>query len=239
MSPLPLVPLLLAAVVGVHAQTWTNPKDGTEFVWVDSKSSGFWMATKEVTVAQFRRFVRETAHVTEAERDGNRFNWHRPGFRQGPDHPVVWLGRTDAIAYARWAGVDVPTEAEWLEAAQGITFSPADVWHRENSPHGTHRVGQKKPDGRGLYDLLGNAWEWCRMGDDRECDHLHVRGSSWTRCPRYQMRDGKWVEPFRIDLEKPIEPKCAPLRGAATYDDDRGLRCVRRATSAAQTVGHR
>jgi formylglycine-generating enzyme required for sulfatase activity len=67
----------------------------------------------------------------------------------------------------------LPTEAEWEYAARGGTtgvyYGNLDAigWYEENSGSKTHPVGQKQPNGFGLYDMLGNVWEWCSDGYDK------------------------------------------------------------------------
>ncbi len=97
-----------------------------------------------VTVAQFRRFVAATGHVTEAERFGDAgvmdpatgawtlvpgAAWHHPLGPAGPaapdDHPVTQVSWNDAAAYAHWMGRRLPTEIEWEHAARGATNSRA------------------------------------------------------------------------------------------------------------------
>jgi sulfatase modifying factor 1 len=115
-------------------------------------------------------------------------HWRRP---QGPssntrgarDHPVVHIAWQDAETYARWAGKDLPTEAEFEFAArgglEGATFAWGDEHFLDGNPMantwqgefpwenleldgylGTSPVGSFPPNGYGLYDITGNVWEW-------------------------------------------------------------------------------
>jgi len=127
----------------------------------------------------------------------NHFNWwaYVPGadwrHPRGPgsslagldDHPVVHVAYDDAETFARWAGKDLPTEAEWEFAARGGLETSEYAWGDELEPNGqqmanywqgefpienlasdgfefTSPVGSFPANGWGLFDMIGNVWEW-------------------------------------------------------------------------------
>jgi sulfatase modifying factor 1 len=115
-------------------------------------------------------------------------NWRRPC---GPgssingldDHPVVHVAYCDAEAYAKWAGKELPTEAEWEFAARGGLDGAEFAWGDEFAPGGKHLANTWQGEfprqnlctdgfertspvtafpanGYGLHDMIGNVWEW-------------------------------------------------------------------------------
>jgi formylglycine-generating enzyme required for sulfatase activity len=115
-------------------------------------------------------------------------NWRHP---RGPGttlqglwkHPVVHVAYEDVEAYAKWAGKELPTEAEWEFAARGGLGGAEYVWGDDLTPGGRHvcnhwqgefpwqnlvsdgfewtaPVGAFPPNGYGLYEMAGNVWEW-------------------------------------------------------------------------------
>jgi formylglycine-generating enzyme required for sulfatase activity len=84
-------------------------------------------------------------------------------------------------------GYRLPTEAEWEYACKAGTAGPLYneldkiAWYKENSGQVTHEVGMKKPNKWGLYDMLGNVWEWCSDIYDEEVygSYRIFRGGGW------------------------------------------------------------
>jgi formylglycine-generating enzyme required for sulfatase activity len=114
-------------------------------------------------------------------------------FQNNPQNPVEMVTWFDAQAFCKKLSqitgktYRLPTEAEWEYACRAGTttrFYFGDdanqlkdyAWYGGNSNDTTHPVGQKKPNGWGLYDMSGNVWEWC----EDSC----LRGGSWYYAPR-------------------------------------------------------
>jgi sulfatase modifying factor 1 len=165
-------------------QTKINEKDGAEMVWVPAGEfvmgsddsnwnderprrtvylDGYWIYKYPVTWEQYGAYCRESGLSLPPKPD-----W---GWRH--DHPVVNVSWNDANSYAAWAGVLLPTEAQWEKAARGTDGreypweGPWDaskcanlVGPRRNSTAPvTEHPGGVSPFG--AMDMAGNAWEWC------------------------------------------------------------------------------
>ncbi|OYT73015.1 MAG: hypothetical protein CFK52_03115 [Chloracidobacterium sp. CP2_5A] len=135
----------------------------------------FFLDRTEVTNAEFRRFAQATGYQSEGR-------WTLYATPERDQHPVVAVTWNDAAAYARWAGKRLPTEAEWEFAARAgrptaiygtggagdtldnlATFGRIAVDPRRMPLRGiqTAPVASFPPNPFGLYDMAGNAAEWC------------------------------------------------------------------------------
>lgn len=101
--------------------------------------------------------------------------------------PCYVFGDDEVSIIATANGFRLPTEAEWEYACRAgtkvIRYSELDsiAWYKGNSEMTTHNVGQKQPNAWGLYDMLGNVWEWCTDLYDTEIygSYRIFRGGGW------------------------------------------------------------
>ncbi|MDR0327371.1 MAG: formylglycine-generating enzyme family protein [Planctomycetaceae bacterium] len=209
----------------------------------------FKMDIYPVTNRQFQMFVRETHYETTAERHGWSFvfhgesktwvrmvgvNWRNPSgnnsyteLNSGAmtamlDYPVVHVSWDDVMAFCRWSGKRLPTEAEWEYAAKGGLLDALYPWGNQRQSAdgkfyanywqgrfpdentgadgflGLAPVGSFPANRYGLFDMGGNVWEWC--GDRYAADY-------YKRCPLNNPtgpseEDGEKVTVARLTLQK-------------------------------------
>jgi len=181
-------------------------------------------------------------------------------------HPVVHIAWADAEAFAAWAGKEIPTEAEWELAARGGLDGAEYTWGNEFAPDGRHMantwqgdfpnvndvldgfeytapVGSFSPNGFGLYDMAGNAWEWtadwyqdhaavdhpcCTIEDPRGGDRERSYGPTQTesRIPRKVMKGGSHLcAPNYCRRYRPAARMPQPIDTSTSH---LGFRCISR-----------
>jgi formylglycine-generating enzyme required for sulfatase activity len=212
-----------------------NPKDGLTYVWIppgtfqmgcspgdtgcdgDEKpvhrvtlTKGFWLGQTPVTQQAYERVTGQN-----------------PSHFKGADLPVETVNWDEAKAYCVAIGGRLPTEAEWEYAARagstGARYGNLDeiAWYSGNSGSQTHEVGRKSPNAFGLFDMLGNVWQWTAnwYGDYQPSAQSDPSGaaSGWYRA----LRGGSWYDILR-DARVSSRDRGEP--GIRNYNI--GLRCV-------------
>ncbi|MGA2581383.1 MAG: SUMF1/EgtB/PvdO family nonheme iron enzyme [Bryobacteraceae bacterium] len=130
-------------------------------------ANGFWLGQTEVTQAAWKKVMNDN-----------------PSYFKSDQLPVEEVDWTQASKYCQTIGGTLPTEKEWEYAARGGTAGPrygpldAVAWYNGNSGGTTHPVGLKQPNAYGLYDMLGNVWEWTADNYDAAGNKV-IRGGSW------------------------------------------------------------
>jgi formylglycine-generating enzyme required for sulfatase activity len=175
-------------------------------------TQGFWLGQTEVTQAAYHKVTGQA-----------------PSFFEGDQRPVENVDWYQAASYCQAVGMRLPTEAEWEYAARagspGARYGALDdvAWYDKNSGRETKPVGGKKPNDWGLYDMLGNVWEW--TADPYDGNSYHSSLSTDPAGPasgdRRVLRGGSWiVDPAFVRVSY-------RLRGVPTYRGyTGGFRCA-------------
>jgi len=182
------------------------------------------------------------------------------------NHPVVHVTCADALAYAKWAGKDLPTEAEWEFAARGGLDRAEFAWGDELTPGGKHRANTWQgefprhnraldgfdrtspvrafpPNGYGLYDMIGDVWEWTtdwyvasHVQQKSCCMPVNPRGpraeDSYDPCqpnikiPRKVIKGGSFLcAPSYCRRYRPAARHAEPIDTSTCH---LGFRCIKR-----------
>ena len=234
----------MALIPAGEFQMGSNEGDSDETpvhtVYVDA----FYMDIYEVTTGQYLRFVRETGHRSP--------NWGSVAeYSPTKGHPMISVSWYDAMAYAKWAGKRLPTEAEWEKAARGGLVGKKYPWgdsidsskakYRDSSKaeynydydsRNTTAVGIYPPNGYGLYDMASNVWEWCLDAYNEDFYKNSTRENpvaevdSVTRLTinfnTRVLRGGSWINP-------PVHLRVTARRGSSPSftGDNVGFRCAK------------
>jgi formylglycine-generating enzyme required for sulfatase activity len=172
------------------------------------------------------------------------------------DHPVTHISHNDALAYAAWAGKQLPTEAEWEYAARGGLVQKIFPWGDELTPDGRHlcNVWQGEfprtntaedgyegtcpvtafpPNGYGLYSMIGNTWEW--MADwfgVRHPKHETMNPKGPAQGQTKVMKGGSFLCHASYCNRYRVAARTSNTPDSSTGNI--GFRCVRRGESARQ-----
>lgn len=169
--------------------------------------SPYWMSKTPITVAQFRAFDTDTNHQYD-------WNGNTPKWGWSDNDPMVNVTWEDSKAFCRWAGGDLPTEAQWERAARGTDnfkypwgdrWDETKCWHSSKSMWGDAR--RPLPVGHfdhsyetfeGLQDMSGNVWQWCkdwfRASGYSEWPIQNPGGPSESSGEGHTLRGGSWSD---------------------------------------------
>ena len=237
-------PVEVALADGVRV----NPQDALKYAWIapgnfmmgcspgDNECSdpekpahqvtlrrAYWIGQTEVTVEAYKRFVEAAKAKMPPVAPKLDRGWKNGSF------PVVDVTWEEANQYCTWAGGRLPTEAEWEYAARG--GSPQArygdlseiAWSKENAGNQTHEVAAKLANGYGLYDTLGNVWEW--VSDWYDPNYYQSGATQDPSGPETGqekvLRGGSWIvdaKLLRVSDRYSIKPD--------TRSDYFGFRCV-------------
>lgn len=176
----------------------------------------FYISRYPVTNAEYKKFVDATKYKMPE-------HWQNGKIPNGKEnHPVVNVSWNDAVAYCKWAGGDLPTEAQWEKAASwdfnqnrkrvypcGDGCDANSCNTKESGIGDTTPVGKYSPHGDSAYsvgDMAGDVWEWCADLFDE---------NFYSRSPRENPRNDPQGQ-YRV------------LRGGSFYNDSADARCALR-----------
>lgn len=176
----------------------------------------FYISKHEVTFTQYDLFCEKTGRKKPSDAGYARANWKKMGIEVSPDDlkwgrgslPVINVSWHDAKAYCSWLSkktgkkIRLPYEAEWEYACRagtpGLYYDDnidEIAWHNGNSNNQTHPIMKKKPNVFGLYDMLGNVWEWCEdLYDLYSTAKNNIKKSKHQKNGTYRVvRGGSWI----------------------------------------------
>ena len=220
----------------------------------------FYIDAYEVTNAQFKAFIDANPewrknNIPSEYHNGNYLKlWAGNDYPRGKsNHPVVYVSWYAAMAYAKWKGKRLPTEAEWEKAARGGMTGRRYVWGNSRHPgkanygyYGKHTrpVGSYLPNGYGLHDMGGNVWELCLDQYDRNFYSRSPKENPVAGVPDIEalMGDFTSVKTIRVSRGGSWNTRSSPAQAASRGNDKPtntnswlGFRCAKSATPQQNT----
>jgi formylglycine-generating enzyme required for sulfatase activity len=245
--------------MGDHFNEGCSDERPVHTIYIDA----FYIDVHEVTNAMYAKFLNaKGSHVGDDETvwleigDGDELiELHGGQYRPKPgfaEHPVVEVSWYGAAAYAQWAGKRLPTEAEWEKAARGGLAGKRRPWGDDITPDDandegtegrdiwlkTAPVGSFPPNGYGVYDMMGNVWEWCLdeynagfyanspRQDPIAGGVISFVNNDFTSIKTPRVLRGRSWDDLPSDIRVAFRGGLAPKASGS----DLGFRCVRNAT---------
>ena len=219
-------------------------READEGPQLEVQVGAFYMGTHEVTFDEFNIFREkelDKAPENRPEWDADAFArpsppYEDPTFGMGKEgFPAVSMTQFSALQYCKWLSdktgdfYRLPTEAEWeyaCRAGSHTAYYYGDdsemlddyAWHYDNSSEKYHKVGSKKPNDWGLYDMLGNVSEWTL--DQYQADAYATIAEKMTE------EINPWIKPTRL------HPRT--VRGGSWDDAKEDHRCAARIRSSSK-----
>ena len=142
------------------------------------KLDAFWIDKYEVSNADYREcFIAGVCEPSVLHED-------RPQDFNKPRQPVVFVNWEDARTYCSWRGGNLPTEAQWEVAAEGKKLGGAHF----GQPYGNSApeiIGKFEANSQGLYDMMGNVYEWTLNEYASSGKNKVVRGGAWNSASHF------------------------------------------------------
>jgi formylglycine-generating enzyme required for sulfatase activity len=155
-------------------QVIVTPQDGAEMVLIPAgefkMGSNVRQGEQPVHTVYLPAFYIDKYEVTNKQYEKYVPHYKRTIYSDCDNCPATYISWHEAAAYAKWAGKRLPTEEEWEKAAQGpegYKYSYGNTYDKSQARVGLTwedtavKVGSYAPNGYGVYDMTGNAWEWC------------------------------------------------------------------------------
>ena len=234
-------------LMGSNDEDANNSEKPVHPAYVDA----FFMDKYLVTNAQYKAFLDASPqwqkdNILTDYHNGNYLKtWNRNNYpKDKANHPVVYVSWYAAMAYAQWVDKRLPTEAEWEKAARGGLTGKKYPWGDQidatQANYGEHigqttPIGEYPPNDYGLYDIVGNVWEWCV--DEHILDFyansphrnpvadndIHYVLNNFTTLKTYRvLRGGSWMS---IPRYVRVTPRFRFSPAHSIYNV--GFRCVR------------